>query len=114
MPRLPKRLFGPAQLGNAAADLYTVPAGGLAIVRHIHVSNPDTVAHTYTLSIGADAAGTRWFESFSIPAKGVGVVDSVRDHSMYLVLGAAEKLQGFADVASKLVVVISGDEYSAG
>lgn len=114
MARTPKRLFGPAQLTNAAATKYTVPSATKTIVRHIHVQNPDAAAHSYTISIGSDAAGTRIYDSFQIPAAGTGVTDSTRDHFPYYVLETTEIIQAFADVSAKLVMTIDGDELTLG
>lgn len=99
-----KRLYGPAQLTNAAADLYTVPAGRKALVRHIHVQNPTGGAVSVTLSVGADAAATRIFDARSIAAG-----DSL-DFFCYLPLAAAEKIQGFGSTTLVLTIEISGDE----
>lgn len=114
MARTPKRLYGPAQLTNATATKYTVPAATKTIIRHIHISNPDTVPHSYTISIGADAAGTRIYDTYSIPAAAAGVTDSVRDHYPYYIMEAAEVLAAFADVSAKLVITIDGDELTLG
>jgi len=108
MPRTPKRLHGPAQVSNAAADKYTVPATTKAIVRHIHVQNPSGAAVTLTLSIGADAAAVRIFDAYSVAA------GSVLDHFCYYVLEAAEKIQGLAGTNNVLVITINGDEYTLG
>lgn len=104
MARIAKRLYGPAQLSDAAATLYTVPSATKAIVRHIHVQNPSASAVALTLSIGADGATTRLFAAHSIPAYGV------LDHYGYYVLEAAEVIQGLASTASVLVATINGDE----
>lgn len=104
MPRIPVRMAGPAQVSNAAATKYTVPASRRAIVRHIHVSNPSASAVTFTLSIGADTAGTRLFDAFSI---GPG---QVYDHFCYYVLAAAEIIQAFAGTNNILTLTIDGDE----
>lgn len=105
MPRTPKRLAGPALVSNAAADKYTAPAGG-AIVRHIHVANPTASPVDFTLSIGADAAGTRVFDGHPIPA------DSELDHYCYYPLGNAEKIQAFAGTNNVAILTIGGDEIS--
>lgn len=99
-----KRLYGPAQLTNAAADLYTVPAGRKALVRHIHVQNPSGGAVNFTLSIGADAAAVRLFDARPIAA------GDALDFYCYLPLAAAEKFQGFGSTTLVLVIEISGDE----
>lgn len=104
MPRIATRLAGPALVSNAAATKYTVPASRLAIVRHIHVYNPSGAAVTFTLSIGADAAGTRIFDAFSIPA------GTPYDHYCYYVLTAAEIIQALAGTNNILILTIDGDE----
>lgn len=104
MPRIAKRLAGPAQVSNAAATKYTVPSVTKTIIRHIHVQNPSGSAVTFTASIGADAAGTRIFDAYSI---GAGVV---LDHFCYYVLDAAEIFQAFAGTNNILVLTIDGDE----
>ncbi len=96
-----KRMSGPAALG-AIATLYTCPANRTARVRHIHVSNPSGAAQTFTMSIGADAAGTRIFDAFSVAA------GSVFDHFGVYVLQAAEIIRASGNAA--LVMTIDGDE----
>jgi hypothetical protein len=113
MPRTPKRLYGPALPAVGPATVYTVPAGTKTIIRQIHVSNPNAAARTYTFTIGADAAGTRLYSAFSIPAAAAGVTDSVRDHFVYWVMEAAEILT-ITVSAADLNVTIFGDEYTAG
>ncbi len=109
MPGTPVRLAGPTALANAAATLYTVGAGKSALVRHIHFSNPTgSTATVFTISIGADAAGTRVFDVFPLAA------GAVYDYYPYTKLAAAEIIQGFSDVAAKIVVEIEGDEWVAG
>jgi hypothetical protein len=104
MPRIAKRLAGPAQVSNAAATKYTVPALTKTIIRHIHIQNPSASAVTFTASIGADAAGTRIFDAYSIGA------NSVLDHFCYYVLEAAEIFQALAGTNNILVLTIDGDE----
>ncbi len=99
-----KRLAGPAQVSNAAATKYTVPAGLRAVIRHIHISNPSAAAVDFTLSIGVDAAATRLFDGFPIP------IDDVYDWYGYLPLAAAELIQAFAGTTNILTLEISGDE----
>lgn len=104
MARIAKRLVGPAQVSNAAATKYTTPALTKTIIRHIHIQNPSGSAVTFTASIGADAAGTRIFDAYSIGA------NQVLDHFCYYVLEAAEILQAFAGTNNILVLTIDGDE----
>lgn len=114
MPRTPKRLVGPLQLAAAAATLYTVPSATKTVIREIVLSNPDTSAHTVTLSIGADAASTRFMGSYNIPAAAAGVTGSRVIEFHYLVMETTEILQGFADAATKVVIVVTGDELTLG
>lgn len=108
MARIAKRLYGPAQLTNAAATKYTVPALTKTIVRHIHVENPSGSAVTFTLSIGADAAATRLFDAYSIAA------GSIIDHYCYYILEVAEIIQALAGTTLVLVITIDGDEIVLG
>lgn len=114
MARTPKRLAGPAQVSNAAATKYTVPALTKTIIRHIHVQNPSGSAATFTLSIGADAAGTRVLDAFSIPAAAAGVTASVVDWWVYYVVDAAEIVQAFSGTNNILTLTIDGDEITLG
>lgn len=104
MARTPKRLAGPALVSNAAATKYTAPALTTAVVRMIQVSNPTASVVDLTLSIGADAAGTRIFDGYPIPA------DSVFPFHCYHVLAAAEIIQAFAGTNNVLTLTIEGDE----
>lgn len=114
MPRTPKRLVGPAQVATGPTTVYTVPASTVTIIRKIHVNNPSASPVTLTLSVGADAAGTRYLDAYSIPAKAAGVTDSVRDIWEYLPLAAAEIITVSAGTNNILVLIIAGDEYTAG
>lgn len=101
-----KRLAGPALITNSAATKYTTPASTITVVRHVHISNPTGSAATITLSIGSDAAGTRLFDAFSIPA------NTVYEHYCYHVLAAAEIIQGLSGTNNVMTLTISGDEYA--
>jgi hypothetical protein len=114
MPRTPKRLAGPAQVSNAAATKYTVPSATKTIIRQIHVQNPSGSAVTLTISIGADAAGTRLYDAYSIPAAAAGVTGSVIDIFGYWVMDTTEILQAFAGTNNILTLTIFGDEYTLG
>jgi predicted amidohydrolase len=104
MAKVQVRMAGPAQVSNAAATKYTVPANRRGIVRHVHVQNPSGSAVTFTMSIGADAAGTRLFDAFSIGA------NQVLDHYCYYILATTEIIQAFAGTNNILTLTIDGDE----
>ncbi len=98
-----KRIVGPTQLSNAAATLYTAPTGIRAVIKRIHIVNPTATAYAFTLSIGADAAGTELYKTQSIASGGY-----FDDYANYT-LEPADILQGFAGTASKLTITVNGD-----
>lgn len=108
MPKINKRLYGPAQLTNSTATKYTVPASTRTIVRHIHLSNPTGGAVTVTLSIGADAAGTRLLDAYSMAAG--AVVDLWGPYT----LEAAEIIAAQASANTSIVITIDGEEQTIG
>jgi hypothetical protein len=114
MARTAKRLYGPALIATGPATVYTVPALTKTIIRHIHLSNPSASAVTFSMSIGASAAGTRLWETYSIPAAAAGVVDSVREIFMYQIVDAAEVVQLSAGTNNILNITINGDEITLG
>lgn len=114
MARTAKRLYGPAQVSNAAATKYTVPALTKTIIRQIHVQNPSASPVTFTISIGADAAGLRLYDAWSIPAAAAGVTGNVVDFFGYWIVDAAEIVQAFAGTNNILTLTIFGDEITLG
>ena len=100
----PKRVHGPALVTDAAATKYTVPADTKFILRHIHVQNPSASIVDFTMSIGTDAAATRIYDGYSIPA------DSILDVWVYIPLVAAEIIQALAGTTNILTLTLSGDE----
>jgi hypothetical protein len=103
MPRIATRLAGPAQLTNAAATKFTVAAGELNIIRKIHVSNPTGTAVNFTASIGADAAATRIFDAFPVPAN--SVLDAFGPYTM----NAGEVFQASASTTLVMNLTVDGD-----
>lgn len=99
-----KRLVGPKQLASTTATEYTVPGGTTAVIRHIHLSNPTASPVTVTMSIGADAAGTRFFSGYVIPA------GSVFGYPCNIVMATTEILAMNADTATALVALVDGIE----
>src|SRR3990167_843151 len=96
------RLYGPTQLGTGAATIYTSPAPTITIVRHIIACNTASVAAQFTLSIGADAAGTRIVPTITI---GNGATFEIKG---FIVLAAAETLQAYSDTANAIVLTVNG------
>jgi hypothetical protein len=100
-PRAHASLAGPAVLGNTAATV--LDASRDVLVETIHVSNPSGSPVDLTLSVGADAAGTRMFDGLSIPA------DTVKSFAQRLVLSDGEIIQAYAGTAGVLVMSIEGE-----
>jgi hypothetical protein len=106
MAKITKRLVGPEQLGSSTATLYTVPDGTRTKVRQIQISNPTGGSQrTYTLSIGADPASTRFRDGEVIAAGDTHVI-----HGPFTI-EAGTILAGHASAASALVILIDGIEY---
>ncbi len=114
MARTPKRLAGPALVATGPATIYTVPASTKTVIRYIHVQNSSGSPVTLTLSIGADAAATRLYQTYSIPAAAAGVSDSVRQIFLYQVMEAAEILTVSAGTNNILTITVNGDEITLG
>lgn len=99
-----KRFVGPLELSNVAATVLTVPGGAIDTVLDIEAVATDGLSHTFTLSIGADAVGTRYYDS-------IPVTPGLPFHgTVFLPLDAAEILQAFADTATGVTLTISGVE----
>ena len=95
------RIIGPMLLTNSSATLYTVPGGTTAIVRLIHIANTSGSAATVKLSIGADAAGTRFLGDLSIAANGT------YDWSGFLPVEAAELIKGHSGTNNVLNITVA-------
>lgn len=101
-----KRIYGPALLSASTVTLYTVPTDVRTVIRHIHVSNPSASPVDFTLSIGADAAGTRLWNGQ--PVRADNLIQEFRDHTLV----AGEVIQAFAGTTSVLNLTIDGYEES--
>ncbi len=105
MANTPKRMVGPKQLASSATTEYTAPAGG-AVIRMARFSNPGTTDRTVTASVGADAAGTRFYDAFTVPA------GSVFSEPLNIPMTNGEVLQMSCSAATAVVAVVSGYEIS--
>jgi hypothetical protein len=94
----------PLALTTTAATVYTAPASTTTTVTAIHVANEGAAPATFTLSVGADGAGKRFFYGVT-----VYVGDSF-DWGGQLVLAAGEVLQAYASAATALTLTVSGVE----
>lgn len=105
MATVAKRLYGPAALTTGAATKYTVPGATSAQIKRIRVDNPGGGSvRAFTMSIGADAAGTRLYDAVSVPPGGLDIYGPFN-------MATGEILQAFADNAA-LVLTIDGIETS--
>jgi hypothetical protein len=114
MPRTPKRIYGPALVATGPTTIYTVPANTKTVLRFRHLNNPSAGIVTFSQSIGADAAATRLYETYPIPAKGNGVTDSARPEYMNIPMEAGEILTVSAGTNNILTLTITADEYTLG
>ena len=103
-----KRLSGPETItaitSGTAQTLFTVPAGKKAKLKNIQIANTGVSTRSFSISIGADAAGTRLFSVVDI-AK-----NTVLTWEGEIVLSAAETLRAFASAASDLTITTNGSE----
>lgn len=96
------RLSGPALLSNVAATIYTSPSATVTAIRDIELDNNSALPVTVTISIGADAAGTRWFAAYPVGA------NSHAQWTGNMVLAATEIVQAYCSTASVVVCTMSG------
>lgn len=90
-------------MAAAAATVYTCPAATIATVQRARVSNPDSSDHTFTLSIGNNAAGTQLYAGVTVKA------NSGYDIWGPFTLTAGEIIQAFGS-STNLVLTVNGIE----
>lgn len=108
MPRTPTRIVGPALVATGPTTVYTAAALTKVVTRRIHVQNPSGSPVTFTLTIGADAAGTRILGAYSIAAGGVYIEYGP------MTMEAAEIITVSAGTNNILVLTIDADVYTLG
>lgn len=100
------RLVGPKTVENSDTAQYN-STGKTVAIRHIHISNSTANEVTFTMSIGADAAGTRLFDGYPIPARSVYTYPC----NIVLVSGdGVSAIRASAGTAASLTLTISGVE----
>lgn len=104
---------GPAYIASSVANLYTPAANTYALVRHIHVSNKDSVARTFTLYLGATGGSTGGTEITGLDHS----LDPGKEADFYfpggLEVTTSDFITGVASSASKLTCLITGELYAA-
>lgn len=103
-----KRLAGPLLVTNSAVTRYTVPALTKTVIRKMHIQNNSGSSATLTISIGADAAGTRILDAYPVAA------NSQFDLWGPYVMDAAEILQTNAGTTNVMTITIDGEEITLG
>lgn len=99
---------GPAFVAASATDILAPPANTKAIVRHIHVTNKDTSARTFTLYVGAtggSASGTELVKDYSLAIAGAST-SSWDYYGMLSLTGGTDYLSGIASTVSTCVVTV--------
>lgn len=66
-----KRFSGPSALTGTSALKCTVPADATWSILNIHAANTTGSPVALRISIGTDAAGTRFISDFSVPGPGL-------------------------------------------
>lgn len=115
--RIPTTVGPAAVAATTMTTIYTspnpssLPTGMTckAIVKHIHLQNPDTSSHTITISIGTDAAGKRIYDGYTLAA------GTTKDDFPMYVLPANTVIQAAGvDGSTKIVYTIEIDEIILG
>lgn len=105
-----KRIAGPAYISNSAANIYTPPASTIyTVIKHIHVTNKDSSARTFSLYVGAtggSAGGTEIAKDVSVAAG--SYVDLY--FAPGLKMADTDFLSGVASVVSTLTIVVMGEQ----
>lgn len=105
---VPKRLLGPASI-TTTVTAYVSPAATSGLARTIQVC-ANEAAHNWTLSIGADAVGTRIFAAVALAAN----VPDIRNGWWVTDQNSANAFNMTSDTvtANKVIGSISGYEYA--
>lgn len=107
MADIARRFYGPGLVTNSVVTKITVTTSSTFIIRHMRFFNNSASAATITVSIGTDAAGTRIYDAYSIPAK------SYEDWSGFLVMSTTEIMQMVAGTTNVITATVSGVEVTA-
>jgi hypothetical protein len=110
MAGTPKRIAGPAYIVATSEDIYTPSASTIyTVITHIHVTNDDVSARTFSLYIGAtgaETAGTALVEDYSLLA--AGTAGASWDYYGQLRMNSTDFLVGIASDATSCVITVEG------
>lgn len=107
-----KRIAGPAFIAASATNIFTPNAVLKYIITHIHVTNKDSSARTFTLYVdttGGSTAGKELVKDYSLAAAGSS--SSSWDYYGQLVIdgaSASDFLTGIAATVSTCVITVEG------
>jgi len=106
----PKKLVTPAQLTNAAAIYYTVPANTKTRITKLTFTNNDASAHTVTVYLvpSAGTAGVTNILTKAAPIAAGAVYEAFEAEGH--VITAGDTLQALADAGAFVTVQCSGIE----
>ena len=91
------------QLGTTTTTVCTVPSSYNYIVKQVIICNTDTQDRVFSLAIGSAATEANRFMSL-MPIAG----SDTMVHDTGIVLNAGESIQGIADTAAEVNVIILG------
>lgn len=101
-----KRLWGPTALNGSAATQYTVPGATTTVLTLLLATNTTGADRQLTVSIGADAAGTRIVSSLIVPANDILPI------GLWVPLAAAEIIQAWSSLSGGINLTGCGVETS--
>lgn len=107
-----KTIAGPAYIANAAANIFSPTSTLRYVITHIHVTNKDSSARTFTLYVdttGGSTGGKELVKDYSLAA--AGSASSSWDYYGALTLegsNSAHFLTGVASSASTCVITVEG------
>lgn len=101
-----KRLYGPTELPTSVTTLYTVPSGKAALIKSLIVASNGT-ATTFSLYVNGTGGGKLILNALNSPAAGSSLIILPELH-----LEDGDTLRGVATVANRVVLTVSGFEYS--
>lgn len=102
---VPTLLRTPTILTNAAVTVYTPSGATTGVIRTITALS-NSASKTFTLSIGADAQGTRLFDAYALTAN-VPVIQN-----LFAVVPNGVNVQALASANTAVALGLSGYEYS--
>lgn len=106
----PKKLFTPAQLTDAAATYYTVPAQTRTVLKKVTLTNDGTAPETVTLYL-VETGGTAGASNIVLKGKAIGAGETYEAYELEgHIMNAGDFIRALASTASKVNLHVSGVE----